>query len=333
VPFPELTDLSLERRGSIRRPAPVIPDSFLGGSAPRLRLLNLSNVVYPAVRKLHLFVNDLVHLSLWDLPHTGYISPESMVACLSSLNRLKSLRLGFESPQSRPEQPHPPPQARVLLPTLADFTFRGMSDYLEDFVARTDTPMLSYITITFFMDLVFDIPHFKHFVGRMKGAWPAKTAIISLDSTFILLDFDFLLLELSIFCDRIDWQISSMALVCGQLSPFFSHIEELDFSAVRYLRLHELEGHDGIDYTQIVELFESFPAVQRLYISKILVPVVALALQEHIEETAIEVLPNLHDLFLGGSVTPRSLPVAIQQFATARQLYSRPIAVHHWGKG
>jgi hypothetical protein len=38
-PFPELTDLSLQCRETV----PVVPDSFLGGSAPRLRHLVLSN--------------------------------------------------------------------------------------------------------------------------------------------------------------------------------------------------------------------------------------------------------------------------------------------------
>jgi hypothetical protein len=331
VRFPELTDLQLW--SFARRSVPVLPDSFLGGTAPDLRLLDLRNVVYPAARELHLFSKDLVHLSLWQLPHTGYISPDSMVACLSSLNRLESLRLGFESRQPRPDQPRPSPQTRVLLPTLAMFTFEGLGDYLEDFVARIDTPMLSQLITSLTMDIVFDIPYLKQFIGRIKGLKLSKTAVMSFYPTFTSLKLDHFQLTLSIEGDRIDWLISSMVLVCGRLSPFFSLIERLDLTAMRHLRLHKLKGHNRINYTRVVELLQSFTAVQRLSISKTLEPLIAPALHEHIEETAIEVLPNLHDLFLGGYVPPGPLPIAIRQFVIARQLYGRRIAVHYWGEG
>jgi hypothetical protein len=95
------------------------------------------------------------------LPHSGYISPEAMVACLSSLNRLKHLDLGFESPQSRPDQPSPPPQTRVVLPALTNLSFTGMTDYSEDFLARIDTPVLNNFSMSSFPDLVFGCPTFQ----------------------------------------------------------------------------------------------------------------------------------------------------------------------------
>jgi len=94
----------------------------------------------PALPNLLSSASDLVFLVIQRVPHSGYISPEAMVACLSSLNRLKSLDLRFESPQSRPDQPSPPPQTRVVLPALTNLTLRGMTDYSEDFLARIDTP-------------------------------------------------------------------------------------------------------------------------------------------------------------------------------------------------
>jgi hypothetical protein len=49
-PFPELTDLELWRgRGAS---GPVIPDSFLGGSAPRLRYLSIRRIPFPGLPKL-----------------------------------------------------------------------------------------------------------------------------------------------------------------------------------------------------------------------------------------------------------------------------------------
>jgi hypothetical protein len=48
-PFPELTHLRLASYGEV-----VPPDSFLGGSAPRLRILSLDAVTFPGLPKLHL---------------------------------------------------------------------------------------------------------------------------------------------------------------------------------------------------------------------------------------------------------------------------------------
>jgi hypothetical protein len=107
VPFPELTYLQL---GSYGTSMYVLP----GGSTPRLRTLRLEDVPFQA-GSLLLSARDLVDLTLWRIPRSGYVSPESMVACLSSLKRLESLRLGLDWRQSAPVQPSPPPQARVVL--------------------------------------------------------------------------------------------------------------------------------------------------------------------------------------------------------------------------
>ncbi len=61
VPFPELTVIRLFSDGE----TPVIPGSFLGGSAPRLQIFTL----------LLLSADHLVQLRLFDIPHSVYISP------------------------------------------------------------------------------------------------------------------------------------------------------------------------------------------------------------------------------------------------------------------
>jgi hypothetical protein len=62
-PFPELTDLLL---GIIEDDGPerILADSFLGGTAPRLQSLYLSNVTFPALPKLILSATHLVKLDL-----------------------------------------------------------------------------------------------------------------------------------------------------------------------------------------------------------------------------------------------------------------------------
>jgi len=91
-PLLALTSLRLTSYGEN---VPVLPDSFLGGSAPRLRSIYLDGIPYPSIGKLLSSTTNLVQLSLWGTPHSGYIAPEMVVPCLSMLPRLGSLELGF----------------------------------------------------------------------------------------------------------------------------------------------------------------------------------------------------------------------------------------------
>ncbi|KAI0290809.1 hypothetical protein BC826DRAFT_524323 [Russula brevipes] len=90
VPFPELTFLSLGTTN--RNAALVLPDSFLGGSAPRLQVLYFKGISFPAIPNLLSSASDLVELRLWDIPDSGYISPEAMVTGLSALTSGKTSR-------------------------------------------------------------------------------------------------------------------------------------------------------------------------------------------------------------------------------------------------
>jgi hypothetical protein len=128
--FPALTHLML---WSTDERAPVLLDSFLEGSAPRLQLLFFQNITFPASGKLLLSSLDLSHLVLDKIPHSGYISPDALVSSLSGLTRLKHLVLTFQSPRSRAvrESRVPPSLPRVVLPALASLRFKGDSEYLE----------------------------------------------------------------------------------------------------------------------------------------------------------------------------------------------------------
>ncbi|KAI0285705.1 hypothetical protein BC826DRAFT_111932 [Russula brevipes] len=327
VPFPELASLWLRSK---ERSVPALPDTLLGGSAPRLRAISLIGIPFPAVRNLLLSASDLVLLNLWRLPHSGYISPASMVACLSSLDRLETFDIGFQSPQSRPDRPTPPPQTRVVLPALRYLSFKGMTDYSEDFLARIDTPVLNQLYIVFFMDLISNVPHLKQFIGRARGLNPSKAANLLFDPRFIRLELKQPPgLSLQVRCDRIDWQLDSMALICDQLSFFFSSIERLDL--ISYDMSLEPQGKDDMETTQFLEIFRPFTAIRSLYVSNTFLLLVAPALKELIGESATEVLPNLRDLFLEGSAISGSIQQDIQPFIETRRLSGQPVAVHHWG--
>ena len=96
VPFPELTHLWLSSDDD----TPAIPDSFLGGSAPCLQGFSLSGIPFPGLPRLHFSATHLVNLHLSNIPHSGYLSPETMVTLLSALFSLESLSLEFPIPSN-----------------------------------------------------------------------------------------------------------------------------------------------------------------------------------------------------------------------------------------
>ncbi|KAH9970912.1 hypothetical protein BGW80DRAFT_1253730 [Lactifluus volemus] len=142
-PYPVLTSLRLR----IWKSAPVLRNTFLGGSAPRLKELSLIGIPFPALPKILPFCRDPVDVQLRKIPHTGYISPGAMVTALSALTKLKFVYIGFESPDSCPDSTNRLPSSltHVVLPVLTRLGFRGASEYFEDLVARIDTPAIIYV--------------------------------------------------------------------------------------------------------------------------------------------------------------------------------------------
>ena len=341
--FPALVHLTLEFGGShgrSARPAPALPDGFLGGSVPRLQSLELHFILFPALPKLLLSATDLVRLDLWGIPHSGYFSPEAIVTGLAILANLKSLFIGFESPLSRPDRKRqrPPPLTRTVLPALTRFDFKGASEYLEDFVARIDAPLLDSIYITFFLQLIFDTPRLAQFMGRTARFQELKEAYVIINRSGVRVEtlrvsppaWTFINPEtsgLKIPCNELDWQLSSIAQVFTSFFPFIYQVEHL------YL-IHERPNFSNspwiswgfnIEDVQWLEIFHPFTAVKNLYLPEKFVPSIALAMQELVGGRTTEVLPTLQNIFLEGPLLE-----GIQTFVAARQLSGHPITVFPW---
>ena len=67
-PYPELSNLLLHSKVENFETLPVVPDSFLGGSAPRLEALELNGIPFPGFSKLLLSATQLVELRLFEIP-------------------------------------------------------------------------------------------------------------------------------------------------------------------------------------------------------------------------------------------------------------------------
>jgi hypothetical protein len=312
-------------------PAPTLPDGFLGGSGPRLRFLSLHSIPFSALPKLLLSTTSLVHLDLWNIPHCGYISPEAIVSGLAVLVNLKTLTIGFESPLSHPdrESRHPPPPTRIILSALTRFEFHGVSEYLEDIVARIEAPLLDSIWITFFHQLIFDIPQLAQFVRRTARFQKLNEAHVDFDYSSVHVGYlpPTRTFEeksgLGISCKELDWKLSSVAQVFTSFFPSIYMVEHLYVHEPQHFRS---QWQNDIENIQWLEIFHPFTAVKNLYVSKNFVQSIVPALQELVTE----VLPALENLLLEELQPPKPVGEAIEQFVTARQLLGQPVAVSHW---
>ena len=336
VSFPELTALCLL---SDDETPPVIPDSFLGGSAPRLQTLQLTSILFPGLPKLLLSATQLVKLSLINIPYSGYISPKSMATLLSILSNLVKLSLEFRSPQSRPDwesQSLPPPK-RFILSALNYFRFKGVTEYLEELVTHIDAPQLHQMLLTFFNQIDFDCPRIAQFidctptlkaVDEVHVHFYNSAASITLQSSTSISRFNSVI---NISCREPDWQLSSIEQICNHsLHPPLT-VEDLYINH-EYSKL--VWKDDAIENTLWMQLLRPFTAVKNLYISKEFAPGIAAALQDLAGGRITEVLPSLQNILVEGLKPSGPVQGYIGRFIAARQLRvsNHPIAISVWDK-
>ena len=338
VPFPELTALHLTHKDSSY--APVLLNSFLGGSAPRLRYLGLASIPFPGIPKLLLSATHLVQLRLYDIPHFGYISPEAMATCLSALTSLGRLQLEFQSPQSCPDLETQPPflPTRFVLPTLAEFSFKGANEYLEEFVARIDAPQVYKLSITFFNDIYFDTPELTQFISRTPKLGVYNEACLTFDGRKAQVrlrprpeQFSQRMVKVAILCQVSDWQLSSLAQICTlSIRPLLT-MENLYIYGDLY---PQLDWKDDIEDSEWLDLLHPFSAVKNFYVLSQFAPRIAPALQELTGERTREVFPALQNLFLEGLQPSEPVHEGIARFISARQLINQPVVISVWdGRG
>ena len=329
-PFPALTSLDLRYSRASRRSL-ILPDTFLGGSAPRLRSFSLHGIAFPTLPKFVLRATHIVSLRL-GMPSSGYISisPEVMATCLATLHDLETLSISFARPLLSPRMTPPGllPLTRAVLPSLTKLEFVGISEYLEDFTARIDTPLLDQLRIAFSMDFISDIPQLQQFVGRAQSLRPLNHAQV----TFFYLTNTITLGSPARFVLDIQWDgpdqlLSSVTQICNDHFSCLSQVDQLNIHYIPEDPGAELGGKNEVDPSQWLELFRPFSGVRRLYVSDELEPLVASALRELTGERTMEVLPALEHLLLDELRPSGSARDDMEPFIAARQLSGRPIVV------
>ena len=336
-PFPVLIHLKLRLDDGDGRPVLALPEEFLGGYAPRLQYLELESIPFPALPKLLFSATDLVRVTLCNIPRFEYISLEAMVAGLAASAFLKYLTIKFESPLSYPHRAsrRPPPSTRAIFPALTCFVFHGFSEYLEDLVGRIDTPLLDSIEITFFHQVIIDLPQLGELMGRTTRFHALNEAHVHYDFNGVRVESfppiwtldDVPVSGLRISCREYDYSLSYLVKVVASFFPSIYIAEHLYIYGPRNL---SLRWQDDIEY---MELSHPFTSVRNLYICEGFTECIAPAiqyLQQDEELVVIDMFPFLERLYLEELQLSGPDQEAIGQFIAARQLLGHPVAVSHW---
>ncbi|KAI9510673.1 hypothetical protein F5148DRAFT_542387 [Russula earlei] len=337
MPFPELESVTVWLADY---DGPTLPRSFLGGSAPRLRILSLHGIQIPGM--LAFSAKNLVRLFLLNMPDLAYISLQALFTSLSAMTHLKQLVLTFQSPRFpltyryprlRPNLTSrlPPPLTPLVLPALTSLTFQGVCEYLEEFVAQTHAPLLRYLSVHLFVNIHVDVPGLYQFISGAEELTKSDRATVhfSQHSTrFVVSSTTGLherpMLEFVISSREPSRQLSSLAKICRSLIP--------PFSTLRYLRLLDdvrfpRNWKDDADGNEWLELLDPFISVNELYLSREIALRVWLALNDPASKRVANVLPALESLIFEGHEPSGRVKELVGRFVAARQLLGQPVVV------
>ncbi|KAH9030393.1 hypothetical protein EDB84DRAFT_1602825 [Lactarius hengduanensis] len=175
---------------------------------------------------------SLVTLELLDIADSPEHHPAHLAAQLARMAELERLGIHFRTalPNHAVERTlWGAPTTRAALPCLQLLSFRGGGGYLEGMLARISAPSVQKL---FFAQLTFDLPSLVRFV---RAAQPSSEgdggAILRSQFHAAELHFDAETatnpVQLRVRCRALDWQLASLAQICGALTPLFAHVEGL----------------------------------------------------------------------------------------------------------
>jgi hypothetical protein len=327
-PFPALKHLQIALEGE-HASAPVLLDGFLGGSAPCLQKIAFSGIPYPALPTLLLSASSLLELDLHSIPPNSHISPEALVTSLAALPRLERFSIEFGSATTpRLDRIYLPPITQSVLPALAFFRFRGRSHYLEDLVARINSPQLSAISIVYLNAPVdFPVTQLVEFIDRSVGLRStvfrrAHVVVRKRIATFTLYDAKYPCLvepysdwpPFTRDSEAFDWRVTHMVQVLSRVSAILSNVV--------HLQIYKIPHHVCIDDVELQRLLCQFSAVQTLRVGWGVAERMARTLEDLTEERVVGLFPFLELICL------RSQPTSsIEKFVALRELSGHPITV------
>ncbi|KAF8482887.1 hypothetical protein DFH94DRAFT_691051 [Russula ochroleuca] len=296
--------------------------------APHLRHLVLTGFALPIRSRLLTTAVGLVTLCLITDHPSAYFHPNTLLQWLSFMPQLETLAIlfGFTVPNLDAERQltHTPITTPVTLPNLHHIVFRGVSTYLEALVRRITTPRLEKLHIRFFHQHWLSVPRVMQLMNTAENL-RFDSARFQFSTRQVYLKIyprgepkkD--ALSISVYCQHLDRQVSSMAQISNSLSRMFS--------AVEYLTLeHDVhclssEGHNEVDRIDWCKLLSSFRNVKTLRIDNGLAKELSRCLRWDDGELPLELLPKLQELTYSRSSNTGD---AFTSFIDARQNAGSP---------
>lgn len=324
-PFSELEDLTLLSRDILKL---ALPAAFRWG--PRLRTLHSTRIPIPTLPQLLSPPTSLVDLQLHEIPKLGHFCPEAFGNALSGATHLETLSLHFISLPPRRNHLRLSPSGvseRIVLSALTSLKYRGTSKFLDSFVARIDAPHLEHIDITISSQPTMDASQLGRFLERTEMHISLLQPDVEISPHAISISFPnsstSTPLRLKIPCEQLGWQLSSMAQVCNQCSPFLFRFKNLGINATRSSSVQ-----DDVDGEQWLELFRGFGGATVFWVAGELTTEILCALGSANGEYA-DVLPALCDLRVGCPLEVYGPSCdGIQPFLASRRISGRPVLVN-----
>ena len=324
-PFSELEDLTLLSQDIQKL---TFPGTFRCG--PRLRTLHSTGVAIPTLPQLLSPPTGLVDLQLHEIPKLGHFCPEAFANALSGATHLETLSLHFLS--LPPRRNHlslslSGVSERIVLPALTSLKYRGTSKFLDCFVARIDAHHLEDMEITLSSQPTIDASELGRFIERTEMQISLHQADVKISSHAISVSFTNSStskpLRLKIPCKQLEWQLSSMAQVFDQFSPFLFRFVNLGINTT-----HSSSMQDEVDVERWLELFRPFGGARSFWVIGELTTKILCAFGKADGEHA-KFLPALRYFRVG-----RPLAIygpswdAVQSFHAARWISGRPVLVN-----
>ena len=325
-PFSELEEMTVLSPDSIQL---TLPSNFRWG--PRLRTLRSTAIAFPSCPQLLSPCHNLVELQLHEIPRAGYFSPEAFANALSGMTQLQTVSfhlLSFPRRRSFLSLP-PPPDERILLPALTRLKYHGISKYLDTLAARIDAPRLGDIDITFFSQPTMDASQLGRFIERIGLQAPLSRADVQISAHAISISFTNAStsspLRLQISCKQLDWQLSCMAQVCHQFSPFLFRVDNLVIDTI-----HPSRGQDDMVGEHWSELIFSFDGARDCLVADELTTEILCALgRADGGHTTQPVLPALRHLHVENAMRMDEPSWdGLLLFINSRSLSGRPVQVN-----
>ncbi|KAI0258964.1 hypothetical protein BC834DRAFT_1045586 [Gloeopeniophorella convolvens] len=310
--LPKLESLRLH---AVNKPwsSDIFPHGFrLGKVAPALRLLSLTGITTPLPS-----APNITHFEFaleWDLPNAPSSFLGELVKHVCQMSQLESLILRFEEIMDLEVDiesvPPPPTQAPTIFPVLSEFTYEGLSIYLEAFTCRIVAPALTSLNIQFEDDTVVAVPSLTSFIdggSRLRvptvvahlelsrdhrGCFKAYSSPQDLTAPFITFRQNYVA-EVNGPPGVSVPPVNSIAWLCHHIAPALSSAETLIIKHDGDPRLDD-PGARWVGYMPEWHMFlAAFTGVRHMAVENIFALAIARVLGR---PGGVHLLPNLHDL-------------------------------------